>query len=336
MSANHGENPENPFAPRADGSGMRRALSVVVLLLIAIALVAAPVTAHINHAGTDSQVSENGTVVVETAYILADGWLVLHRDDGGEPGEVIGYTRIGKEGGLKTDVTVSVDESAWANWSNQTVWATLHRNRGASTFDPKKDTALRFFGRPSGDPFILAKGERAVVTVSGFAPQRTTGNVTVRRATLPSDGYVVLHNGSTDGEVVGHVALSAGTHRNVSVPVDESFLRGRDRATLVAALYADDGDGQFDDGDRIVRAGKSPVATKFGVYPRLNANGTATPTPSLVTTPTPGAEDTATTSESESTTGSPASGFGPGFGVSAAVASLIAVVSTLLVRVSRR
>lgn len=321
-----GRNPVKPFPWLPCRSTMERprrlAPVAVAALLAAVALAAVPVAAHVNHASADPQVSENGTVVVETVYIATDGWVVLHRDDGGSPGEAIGHARVREAGGLKEDVAVGVDDSAWRDWSTRTVWATLHRDRGDDSFDPDEDPPITSFDRPSGEQFTLARGERAVVTAAGFAPQRSDGNVTVRRATLPRDGHVVVHNGSVDGAVVGTASRPAGTHRNVTVALDDAFVRSHGRATLVATLYADDGDGRFGDGDSLVRAGDAPVATTFAV--RFGGNGSATPTGSLVTTATPGGDGGAA-GTADGDTETPTDGGGPGFGVAGGLAALVAL-----------
>lgn len=297
---------------------MTRTLPVVTALLVAVTLAVIPATAHINHVTADPQISANGTVVVETAYVGSDAWVVIHRDEGGTPGEAIGHTRI-RAGGLKTDVTVPVNRAAWTNWSNQTVWVTLHRDQGDSSFDPAEDPTYRSFDRPAGEQITLARGNPAVVTAAGFSPKRSAGDVTVRRATLPTDGHVVLHNGSVDGRVVGHVSQTVGTHRNVTVALNESFYRRHDRAILVATLYTDDGDGTFDQSDTLVRAGDVPVAAEFAVYLR---NHSVTRTESLVTTATPG-ETGSTTSSAKPGEHSPTGGNGPGFGLAGTVTALI-------------
>jgi uncharacterized cupredoxin-like copper-binding protein len=53
------------------------------------------------------------------------GWLVIHADQDGQPGEVIGYSALSE--GLNRGVTVEVDPSA----ANTTVWAMLHYDTGA-------------------------------------------------------------------------------------------------------------------------------------------------------------------------------------------------------------
>ncbi|WP_435196751.1 DUF7282 domain-containing protein [Natronomonas sp. EA1] len=303
--------------------------SLVVVLVCAL-LLAVPASAHVNHATAPPQQSADGTVVVETAFIAVDGWAVVHTDANGKPGEPIGHTALAGEGGLETDVRVTIDDAVWSEWEGaRDVWVVLHRDDGDGVFEPDEDNPLSNFGQPAGERFVLERNATAVVTAAGFAPQRVTETVRVRTATLPEAGHLVLHNVSAGerGAVLGVVALSAGTHENVSVPV--SGLPA-DRATLDAVLYTDDGDGQFTEADTPVRAGEKAVATRFGVRV-LTGDETPTPTPdesAIVTTATPLPTDFEPPTEAPGDTGTetPTRGTAPGFGVVVAVLALLAAV----------
>lgn len=328
--------------PTRGAGGALGVLGIVVLAFLAT--VPVQVGAHANHVEADPQVAADGRVVVETALTTTDGWIVLHADDDGTPGATIGHTAISDEGGIKTDVPVPIDEAVWRNWSGtRTVWVTLHRNAGGSEFDPPEDEQIVSFGDPVGTRITVRKARRSArVLVAGFAPQDTFDrNVSIRRVTLPSKGYLVVHNdtGETPGEIVGVTALAAGGHDNVGVTLEAEFFASRgSRLTLWAVVYTDDGDGTFDDSDRPVRAGDRPVGSEFGVQKRGEAlnvppeppNPTATGTPDS-TLPTP-VSPTRSRSQADGTTtgtGSPTSAVGsPGFG---GLAVVIAVVLALVI-----
>jgi len=318
------------------------------VLLVALAAGPVPVSAHVNHVEADSQVVADGRVVAETAFIATDGWVVLHADDGGEPGEPIGHTAISSEGGPKEDVPVPVAGDVWRDWSgNRTVWVTLHTDDGDGTFEPSDDAQLTLFGEPAGTQITVRKGERpARVLVAGFAPQRANDStVTVRHVSLPSDGYLVVHNdtGDAPGKIVGTTPLGVGTHRNVSVDIDDSFFDSRgSQLTLWGVVYTDDGSGTFDGDDHPVRAGDRRVESQFGVRKSgeaLNGTGqTPSPTPSgsLVTTPTSAPSSPTSPAPSPTTTPpnatagdqsptSPADA--PGFGIAAALLTLFAATA---------
>lgn len=332
-------------------------LGVIGTVLVSLAAAPAPVSAHVNHVEADSQVVADGRIVAETAFIAADGWVVLHTDDGGEPGEPIGHTAISSEGGPKEDVPVPVAEDVWRDWSgNRTVWVTLHRDDGDGTFEPSDDSQLTPFGEPAGTKITVRKAERpARVLVAAFAPQRANDStVTVRRVSLPSEGYLVVHNdtGDAPGGIVGATPLGMGTHRNVSVDLDDSFFDSRgSQLTLWSVVYTDDGSGTFDEDDHPVRAGDRRVGSQFGVRKSgeaLNGMGqTPSPTPSgsLVTTPTPASSSPTSPSPSPTTTPpnatagdqSPASpADAPGFGVAVVVTAALTLLAAAAARRYRK
>lgn len=243
----------------------RHALALAVALVVA-ATVPLPATAHANHVAVDPQVSPDGTVVVETAFAASDGFLVLHRDDGGEPGEPIGHVHVARSDGFRTDVEVFVDGDVWANWTTGTLWVVLHADDGDGTFDSEEDRAVPTFGRAAETHVTVAKGDRAIVTAIGDVPQRSDdATVTVRRAALPRDGQLLVRDAS-DGRILGRTNLSAGTHEQVDVGLDGSIAEGRDGLTLEAVVAGRDGDP--------VTAGDQLVATRFGV--RFESDGTGT------------------------------------------------------------
>lgn len=298
-----------------------RAATLLAAALVVAGLattLALPAAAHVNHVSADPQVSADGTVVAETAFVAADGYLVVHRDDDGAIGEPIGHRPISAAGGLQTDVAVTVEAAAWRNWSTGPAWLVLHTSDGDGSFEPSEDDVLTTFGRPAGQRITLGTGDRALVTAEAFAPQRvnvTDGRLRLRTAHLPTDGAVVVRNAS-DGRVLGRASLAAGAHANVTVALNESFLADHPRVAVRAVLT--DGDG------REIRAGDAPVATTFGVRVR---QGDGTPTGAIVRTAsaTPGGGDDATDT--------PSDGSGPGAGVLAALGALGALAcSGLLAR----
>jgi|GEM_PF-2314329 len=71
--------------------------------------------------------------------------------------------------------------------------------------------------------------------------------ITVPRAQLEEDGYVVLYRVNSNGEsdVVGHSdLLEAGNHTNISIQLEGG--PAVERQAIVAALHEDDGDGKFE------------------------------------------------------------------------------------------
>jgi len=309
---------------------MRTVHALAAALCVALVVASAPVpaVAHVNHVSADAQLSPDGTIVVESAYIADDGYLTVQRDDGGAPGEIVGYRALDGGVGFRTEVEVAVDEEAWRDWSGPTtIHLVLRTDDGDGEFNPEDDGIIQGFGQPAEDIVTLGKGDRAAVSARSFSPLRTeNGAVTLRYAALPATGHLVVENAS-DGSTVGSVALDAGVHRNVSVPLDGMGDR-EENLPVRAVLYRDDGDGTFTGDEAPVTVGDDPVATGFTVEPGSGGNETATPTPALVTTATPFPNDTATATPTATATVTATStptdtGGQPGFGVAAGVAAAL-------------
>jgi len=325
---------------------MGRSRVVVVLALLAcLAAVAAPVLAHdVNHLSADAQVSADGTVVLESAYATSDGFVVLYRGWDGRDGEVVGVTPFSAAQEDVTEVPVSFESEAWAAVDrNATVTAVLYADGDDDgRFDPAEDDPQVSFGRATQVTFDVARGEAPVyVSAAGIGAQRSASEVTVREVTLAEAGHLVvsLSEDGEPGRTLGHVSLAAGTHEDVRVSLNRSFLADRDDTfSVFATAYTDDGDaaGRLDAADRPVRADGSLVATRFSVSPAADIE-TGTPT-SVVNTPTATASptpDPATGGDGTPTgtlTRSASAEDGTGFGVVAAVLALLAALLVAMVR----
>lgn len=317
----------------------RSPLVVGLALLLVAAGLAAPALAHdVNHLSADAQVSPDGTLVLESAYATSDGFVVLYRGWNSRDGEVVGVTEFSAARVDVTEVPVSLDDSAWAAIErNTTVTAVLYADDGErnGTFDPA-DSPQVSFGRPTQVTFDVARGPSPVyVSAAGIGAQRSAGEVTVREVSLAEAGHLVvsLSEGGEPGRTLGHVTLDAGTHEDLRVALNRSFLATRNGTfSVFATAYTDDGDGVLDADDRPVRANGSLVATRFSVSP-VDDVETGTPT-SAVNTPRPTAPPT-TDSPTEATTPTPTrtGESGPGFGL---VAAFVAGAVLLLVAAGRR
>jgi PGF-CTERM protein len=329
----------------------RRALVAVAVGLALAAPVVGVALAHVPGVSVDTQVSASGTVLVENAQAAnTDGYVTVHADDGGAPGEVLGVVSIERYQFAEA-LRVPIDEAAWAEWGDaRRIWVTARTDEGASGFDPDEDPILTVFGQRAATPVVLGKGQNASVLAERF-DRRTirSDRVVVRQVTVPRDGLVVVKR-ATNGTTapLGATPVAAGTHTNVSVDVDGSVFadHGR-RLTLVAQLYTG---GDTVETATPLRVGDGVVGSTFRVDrrgPLSPSNGSEagtppptpepTPTESLVVTPEPTASAAETTEPTPTPTGTaspaPTTGAGsPGFGVAGAVLAVV----TLVVLAARR
>jgi len=306
---------------------------------------------HGDHVSVDAQAVSDGTVVVETVSAVGPSFVVLWTETDGTRGEPVGHASV-PAASFRTSVAVDVADEHWSGWAgNRTLRVVLHRDDGDGSFDPADDPSMASRNPAAEASVTLGRtdegSDRVLARVFG-AQRLRDGALTVRRVDLSRSGYVVAT--SIEGDrVVGTRALDAGTHRNVTVALNDSFLadQRRDfRVRLVA--YRDDGDGSFDAGDRPVTVGGDRVATSL-VVRRSVTTGTGTPTTTrpLVITPTPGGStatadppaasptvptDVARTTAVPGSSASPTTANGPGFG---ALTVLLAGAVTLAAVASR-
>lgn len=109
--------------------------------------------------GTPSVTVENqeivdGTVTVAQVVAAQDGWIVIHADDGGTFGAVIGHAAV--TAGTNTDVTVTIDTAA----ATETLYAMLHVDAGeAGVYEfPGPDVPVVVDGAPVSPAFQATGG----------------------------------------------------------------------------------------------------------------------------------------------------------------------------------
>lgn len=284
-------------------------LATLSLALVIVLFLASPVAAHGNYISMDPQVSHDGTIRVEFAVIVDDGFVVLHTDAGGEPGDPVGHRSI--EPFLNPDFAVSLTNEYWTNQSgNLSLWAVLHHDNGDGQFDPGDDPALTTGpdNRIVADHFLVRKAPSGTTNVIAERdhPQETDRNrVKLRTVRLAADGYVSIRadNEGSPGRIVGKKALSAGEHTSVSVTIDQQFYERRpENFALWAVVHTSDGDEVFDaTEDPVVRVGNATVRTRFDVERTDPIEQTQTPESTPTQTATP-SSSTDTPTEIASTT----------------------------------
>lgn len=105
----------------------------------------------------------------------------------------------------------------------------------------------------------LAAHAESMISTDGL--KASASAVSIGTVTAEKDGYVVVHRtdftGTLPGSVVGHAAVKAGANAEVSVPLDKQQEPG---TKLIVMLHEEgDGDTDFDDADKPVRANGAPV-----------------------------------------------------------------------------
>lgn len=193
---------------------------------------------------------------VHAASVLSDGpgFLVIHADNGGSPGPVLGATAVND--GLNTDVVVELEGDV-----TPVLWPMMHVDTGeVGTYE---------FGTVEGADGPVRVGDSVVTFPINAAPSidysgSLDGNVlTVSSALIDAQGFLVIHadNGGSPGPVIGYTPLVRGVTTNVVVTLDEAGMT----ETVFPMLHYDTGEagvyefGAVEGADGPVRVGGNVV-----------------------------------------------------------------------------
>jgi hypothetical protein len=167
------------------------------------------------------QVSLDGTVVIDSVYSAAEGFVVIHTDNGGAPGPVAGVGAV--QPGMNAYVRIKLYEMGMAD-PTPTLFAMLHVD----------DTAIGTyeFGTVEGADGPVIVAEQVVTFPINIAPSMTLadqaigegGTLTIPSVLIDASGWLVIHSSvdGAPGPVLGQAYLSAGLSSNVVVSIDAS------------------------------------------------------------------------------------------------------------------
>ncbi len=203
---------------------------------------------------------EDGRLLLSSATIPTDGWLVIYREQNGAVGDLLGYARLVPGENAPITITIAPYDAT------PTLVAVLHEDAGTlGVFDPEADAPLK-------------DGQETVSETFQIDIQLPLPAINVSEQTIASDrlvhiegvfalepGWVVVHsreNGEI-GPAVGQAPVQAGQNDDLAFPI-----RWQNASTqLLAILYEDkEQPGGFDkESDLPVLNGGSPVVAEFDV-----------------------------------------------------------------------
>lgn len=198
---------------------------VVVFALVPLAAAQEPTPSVTVH----DQPLLNNRVQIAQVTSSGPGWLVIHADNEGKPGPVLGYSPVAS--GDNPDVTVTINAGA----ATPTLYAMLHVDAGqVGTYEfPGDDGPARAGDQVITPPFMLTGW--VVASDQPLADNR----VTIDLVTSEGPGWLVVHadNEGKPGAVLGYSPVQAGENRDVVVALDATGITG----TLYAMLHIDAG-----------------------------------------------------------------------------------------------
>jgi hypothetical protein len=192
---------------------------------------------------SDQEIAD-GTVTVDAVVSEGPGWIVIHADQDGAPGPVLGYTAVSD--GENSAVAVELA----AEGRTETLYAMLHTDAGTvGTYEfPGDDGPVSVDDQVVVVPFTATEAmmaeeemmaEEMVPSVTVSDQSLMDGAVTVDKVVSSGPGWIVIHadQDGAPGPVLGHTAVSDGENSAVVV---ELAAEGR-TDTLYAMLHTDAG-----------------------------------------------------------------------------------------------
>jgi hypothetical protein len=220
-----------------------------------------------------------GPVTVNVASVLSSGpgWLVIHSDNAGGPGPVLGQTAV--TDGSNLDVVVTLDGGD----PTAVLWPMLHVDTGVEgeyefgtvegADGPVRDSA--------GNVITFAVAAAPSLNLGTGAQLVENGAITIPGALIDLEGWIAIHsnNGGSPGPVLASYPLQAGWNSNAVIPIDEAAAGN----LVFPMLHYDTGEpgvyefGAVEGADGPVRVAEAVVVSPLGLGADAVSGGAAAP-----------------------------------------------------------
>jgi hypothetical protein len=167
---------------------------------------------------TDQELADDGSIFVDKVVAIEPGWIALHADQDGTPGELLGFAPVDR--GENEDVAVKL------NWrvATPTLHAVLYEDAGE----------MGHFESPEVDKPVVIGEDPIVATFRAIFPPDILvmdqpildGAITVERATSFGPGWVAVYqdDNGRPGNIIGWSQLEDGVNHQVVISVTESAV----------------------------------------------------------------------------------------------------------------
>ncbi len=175
------------------------------------------------------EITEDGLITLARVELLEPTWVLIHTDDGGEIGPVVGGILLGE--GVHEEGPLTID----GRRATPTLHAILHQDDGQ----------IGVIDYPDGDMPVLVGGRPIVSTFDATYPPEVVvfdqpiidGTVTIERVISQGPGWVAVYNevDGQPGRIIGSAALEDGLNEAIVVDLVQSAIT----VQLFARLHED-------------------------------------------------------------------------------------------------
>jgi hypothetical protein len=211
---------------------------------------------------TDQVLEDDGRLLVSEVTAAERGWIVLYDDDGGAPGQVLGYSAV--EEGQNEDIIIQIDPLA----ATETLYLLLHTDAGEKdSFDfPGPDDPVTVDSEPVEAMFVVDR--RATIPSITVSDQEIgeDGLVVIDSVTSAGPGWIVLYQDEDGqpGRMMGYMPVDDGENENLSIPINWREAM----PAFIVALYQDSGEADVferPEVDQPVTTNGEPLLVPFAV-----------------------------------------------------------------------
>ncbi len=193
-------------------------------------------------------------VTISQAVYDQNGFVVIHEDNGGAPGDVLGNSVL-LSPGTTNNISIQLNRNAI---DGETLYAMLHKDNGDGIYtNPTDDPPVTDAGGNVVTPSFVVSLPQApsAVTVKSQVADPVT-RVVVRNVVNAKAGFIIIHFADENNNISANVLgasdyLTAGDYDNVVANLDGAVLNGQ---LLFAMLHEDTNGNQVYDGADIDKA----------------------------------------------------------------------------------
>lgn len=166
----------------------------------------------------DQEVLDDGLLQVDAVYAINPGWLLIHNDDDGAVGDLLGFAPI--DTGFNENITVAIQ---WRE-ATPTLHALLYEDR----------ERMGKLDYPEGDLPVIVNGQPVIADCHVTLPPDIfvldqpviDGKIVIERVVSDGPGWLVIYydDGGLPALIIGSAPLTDGLNGQIEVEVSESAV----------------------------------------------------------------------------------------------------------------